>query len=192
MTELQANLRTQVQFRAIPLASLNAASLGPSTDTTKQAAPGQLIMAATDEFGILYTRPVSGGPYPSQVNAPGISTAFTLSNLPGDGVQAIATQAAAGVGVRNICTGISGSLYGVAAIGNTVLLVLRNGAPGVGAVLWLQQLNRIGSPANQEVNINLTGLFIPGSANTQMTLECSAAAAGAREIITLTGFTAPG
>lgn len=81
---------------------------------------------------------------------------------------AIATAAASGSAtVINVCRAISVSLVTV-AIQAPLRVVLRDGASGVGAILWS---GAVSAPAGGSAQIHLPGLCIVGSGNTAMTLE---------------------
>jgi hypothetical protein len=115
---------------------------------------------------------------------------WTETHAPAAATQAIASRAAGAAGIRHICTAI-----GITVVGNTVAPAaqvltfnLRDGATGVGTVL---QTWRIGveAVAGKTVVITLSGLAIPGSAATAMTLEGSAApGANTFEAVTLVGY----
>lgn len=106
---------------------------------------------------------------------------------------AVATQATcnrAGLaGNRNICTSIQGNVSAVAAQG-VLVLVLRDGATGVGTIIWSTNLGPVLVGSN--VPFALSGLNIPGTTGNQMTLEFTAApAAGNFESVAMTGYQAP-
>ncbi len=115
------------------------------------------------------------------VHAPGDSS---LAAAPGVAVQASVTRAAV-VGVRHVCTSITASTDAGAAAGGTggMLVVLRDGLTGVGAVLWNCLLQ---APANDSKSIALSGLSIIGTLGNAMTLEFVAApGAGVSQTVTL-------
>lgn len=105
---------------------------------------------------------------------------------PAVNVVATATRAAGGAGVRHVCTSIAASLSAGGTASGIVKVYLRDGAAGVGAILWSANLV---VPIGTARNITLSGLSIPGSANAAMTLEFSAAGgATTQENVALTGY----
>jgi hypothetical protein len=102
-------------------------------------------------------------------------TVPTTSN-PAAGAQASASRAAGGAGVRHICTALSFGFSATTALAGitTLTINLRDGATGAGGVLraWTFTLP---AAAQAPFSVNLSGLSIPGSAATAMTLESSAA-----------------
>lgn len=112
---------------------------------------------------------------------------WSINNTPAVNTQATITRAAGGAGVRHVCTSISGTLIGqTGAVEATVLLNLRDGATGAGAILWSQ---RYLLSAVMLTGVALTGLQIPGTANTAMTLEWAAAGGALSfESVALTGY----
>jgi hypothetical protein len=112
---------------------------------------------------------------------------WAITHTPAANTVATITRAAGGAGVRHICNSISGSVIVGASQtpGAAVQLSLRDGASGAGTILWSQTIN---CTALGNAFINLSGLNIPGSANTAMTLEFSAAPGAANfESVALTG-----
>jgi hypothetical protein len=114
---------------------------------------------------------------------------WTQVGAPGVNVQATTTRAAAGAGIRHVCTAIIATLVTNAAPpAGFVNVFLRDGATGVGAVL-LQGALGLQAVAGARDSLIATDLFIPGSANTAMTLECDVGAgAGTIERVTLVGY----
>lgn len=112
---------------------------------------------------------------------------WSIYHDPADNVRATVTRSAGGSGVRLVCTSICASLSGTAASA-LVKVYLRNGASGVGPILWAANMI---VPANGHAVIALSGLSIVGSANTAMTLEFDAAGGvGTQETVALTGYNA--
>jgi dihydroorotase-like cyclic amidohydrolase len=112
---------------------------------------------------------------------------WPVVHTPAAATQAIAAKAAGGEGVRHVCRGISASIACGANAQTPIRLVLRDGATGVGAILWSKKLS---APANSTANVDLTGLAYVGSPNTAMTLEFAAAGVAASEQdVTLSGVT---
>lgn len=121
------------------------------------------------------------------VSPPGM---WSVINSAGVGNQSTATKAAAGAGVRHICTGIVVAFGAVAAPVATFLTWnLRDGTTGVGTVL-AQGLVAVPAAVFQSDPIVITGITIPGTAATAMTLEFSAALANLAGSVTLLGFDA--
>lgn len=119
---------------------------------------------------------------------PAVGGAFSVVNTPAAAAQATISQAAAGAGISNICTRISASLCTVGtAQATAVQLNLRDGATGAGTVLWSKTFS---CGTTTMITVDITGLYIMGSANTAMTLEFSAApVAAAFESVALGGVT---
>jgi hypothetical protein len=125
------------------------------------------------------------------------ATGAALVSLPGDWSQgqtpAAATQAtttrAAVAGLRHICTSLAATLAtGATAQAAAAILVLRDGATGVGAILWTKQIIL---PINGVWDLNVSGLNIVGTAGNAMTLEFTAAGvAGSFASVALTGHDA--
>lgn len=101
---------------------------------------------------------------------------------------ALASVTRAGsAGIRQICRSITVSITCVNVQG-AVNAVLRDGAAGVGAILW--SCGFVGAAGTCD-RVAITGLNIAGTAGNDMTLEFSGApAAGNAEQVTLTGYDA--
>jgi len=114
-----------------------------------------------------------------------VGTEWAVIGMPVGNTQAVAVRAAA-ASLRHVATGISATISaGVTAAGQ-LDVVLRDGATGVGPIVWAQTLR---CPASDIRGIVQSGLKIPGSTNTAMTLEFSAAGgAGTLERVSLSGF----
>lgn len=111
---------------------------------------------------------------------------FSIHHDPAAAAQATVTKAAAGLGMRHICTSIHATLNAGAAATGIIKVYLRDGAAGVGPILWSAAVQ---APAAGHVQVSLSDLSILGSANTAMTLEFSAAGgAGSQENVALTGY----
>jgi hypothetical protein len=91
---------------------------------------------------------------------PAAATAATISRA------AVATR-------RHVATGLTVCVSGVAAQ-PTLVFNLRDGATGAGTILWSARLM---APLGSGQCVVLSGLSIPGSVNTAMTLESAAAPA---------------
>lgn len=112
---------------------------------------------------------------------------WAVSHDPAAATRATITKAAGGAFVRHVCRSITVSM----ACDNTaevaaVKVYLRDGASGVGPILWSAVM--WGGPYASP-NITLSGLNIVGSVNTDMTLEFSAApAANHFQAVAMTGY----
>lgn len=113
---------------------------------------------------------------------------WSLVSAPGAAAQPTATKAAGAAGVRHVCTGISATVAPGATAQVPVLVNLRDGATGVGAILWSGYLQ---APANGLGVLTSPPLNIPGSAATAMTIEFAAApVAAAVGSVSATGYDA--
>lgn len=112
---------------------------------------------------------------------------WSVEHRPAVSTQATITRAAGAAGVRHVCRSINASLVAVAA--QTVVdVLLRDGATGAGTVLWS---TRVSAPAGGNVQVQISGLNIVGSAATAMTLEFSAAPVATNfEGVAMTGYDA--
>lgn len=112
---------------------------------------------------------------------------ITVVGQPAVGAQATAGFAAV-AGVKYICRSISLSLAAQAGVAaGFVKCMLRDGATGVGAVIWLGVMGV--DVAGRADHIVLSGLNIDGTTGNAMTLEFIAGFANAIEAVTL-GVTA--
>jgi hypothetical protein len=98
---------------------------------------------------------------------------WAIQQTPAAATQATITRAAGGAGVRHVCRSITCSILATAAQGQ-IIVNLRDGATGVGTILWSAQFALAAGTSDR---LPLTGLNIVGSANTAMTLETAAAPA---------------
>ena len=109
---------------------------------------------------------------PAEIQTVALIGNWSQGNAPAVNTQATTTRAAGAAGVRHICTSIAFVGSAVAAIAAPLVVNLRDGASGAGAILWTQQFI---VPAGASFGLTLNGLSIVGSAATAMTLEFSAA-----------------
>jgi hypothetical protein len=120
------------------------------------------------------------------------STGFAITHTPAVSVQATATQAAGGSGVRNIVEGLCFGYSATTALGGatTVTINLRDGASGAGTVLksWQFTLAATTHPPRGDC---VSRLHIQGSPNTAMTLEFASATGNLMEFVSLEGYTQP-
>lgn len=98
---------------------------------------------------------------------------WTLAAAPAANTIATATRAAGGVGVRHVLRSINATLIGVAAIAAPITIVVRDGASGVGAILWQDRL--FAAAAGSKDRVTLGDLNIVGSDNADLTIEFLAA-----------------
>lgn len=113
---------------------------------------------------------------------------WAVSAIPAAATRATVTLAGA-VGTRHVCRSITACLVNDAAAQTGPCFVyLRDGASGVGAILWAGVL-RGGANANGQ--ISLSGLNIVGTAGNDMTLEFDVAPdAGHNQTVAMTGYSA--
>lgn len=112
---------------------------------------------------------------------------WSVNNVPATAAQATVTQAAAGASTKNVCTSFCASVACGATAQTPILAYIRDGATGAGTVLFAAALS---APANSTCVVALSGLSVVGSANTQMTVEFSAAGvAASQETISASGYT---
>jgi len=136
----------------------------------------------TDLHGTLHTR--SGHQVPA-------ASTFTAIHVPAANTQATASKAAAGVGVRNIVTAITATIVATATAPTAVQLVVNliNGASGGTTFLWRMVLS-LPATAGETRGVTISGLWLPGTANTATTLEFSAAGgANTVESVSMSGVT---
>lgn len=141
-----------------------AASAAPTA-----VAAADRVNALFDLWGRLFVR--------SGAQAPAAST-WTQAHIPATNTQATKSQAAAGSGKRNVCTGFTvtlcaGSAAPTAATPITVSVI--DGATGGDTYLWRTNIC-LPATANAIVSFNRSGLWLVGSQNTALTIEFSAAA----------------
>lgn len=111
-----------------------------------------------------------------------------VTHTPSSAAQATITKAAGGAGVRHVATSIAFSLNVDGTNAQTAIQVnLRDGATGAGTILWSMTIKK--QATEPATLFSITGLNIPGTANTAMTLEFSAAGVtGSVESVSLTGY----
>lgn len=162
----------------------NPVAVGGTARVSQPAAvaDGDRAEFYTDRHGRHHTR--SG----HQTNSASI---WTQLHLPAANTQATKTNAAAGVGVRNVCTSITAVVVATATAPTAIQLnvSLIDGATGGTTFLWRAVLS-LPATAGETRGIALSNLWIPGTANTAMTLEFSAAGgANTVESVSMTGLT---
>lgn len=131
------------------------------------SAAGEYISLVTDQYGRQHTR------HGYQAD-PAMVT--VKNHSPAANTQATASAAAAGAGVRWVCTAIHVGIAcgGTAPTATSGTWNLRDGATGAGTVLWSGELG-VPATAGATQGMSITDLWIPGTANTAMTLEFAAA-----------------
>jgi hypothetical protein len=168
-----------VDFPVLPFQSFAS---GAGSAVTIVGQPITTLPANVASAAALSTQPVSNV---ELVTQPG---EWTLTNAPVAATQATATRAAGGGTVRHVLKSIQASLNAVAAQGAPVTVVVRDGASGVGTILWQ---DRLMAPLGYSDRVSVEGLNIVGSANTAMTVEFTAAPAATNfETISASGYDA--
>lgn len=99
---------------------------------------------------------------------------WTITHAPVAATVATATRAAGLAGTRHVLTSFCADLNAVAAQPAPLTFVVRDGASGVGAILYQRRLNAL---AGATASIEMVGLHIVGSDATAMTVEVTAAPA---------------
>lgn len=113
---------------------------------------------------------------------------FTAFDDPAVNVAAVAVQVAGGANVTNVCRTISAFLSAGATASGIVKVFLRDGATGVGPILWAGNL---AVPIGLSAHIVLTGLQYESSPDTELTLEFSAAGgADTQQTVSMSGYIA--
>jgi hypothetical protein len=100
---------------------------------------------------------------------------WTLTSAPAVATVATASRAAGAAGVRHVLTSICADLTCVAAVTAPLTLVVRDGATGVGTILWQRRLTGLVGTTSK---VEMSGLNIVGTAAAAMTVEFTAAPAG--------------
>ena len=109
---------------------------------------------------------------------------WNLNSAPVAATQATATKAAA-AGKQNVLTSINASINATAAQPQ-VTVVVRDGATGVGAILWQERLSAV---IGTDSRVSLSGLQIVGTTGNAMTVEFTAAPAATNfETVSATGY----
>lgn len=117
------------------------------------------------------------------------------SHAPVAGIQATATQAAAGPGLHNVLTGFVVTLTGGNSAPNatSVTFAVLDGPSGSVNYLWGPCRLSVAAVAGQLGGVARCGLWIRGSKNTPMTIEFSAGAgANTFESVVMEGTTENG
>jgi hypothetical protein len=118
---------------------------------------------------------------------------WSVTHAPAAATKATITRAAGAAGVCNVCTSIDATLIIPPTVNQPIIsLTLRDGASGAGTILWSRAFG-VGAAlaAGGQQVVSLSGLNIPGTEATAMTLEFSAAGeATTVESVSMTGYTA--
>lgn len=110
---------------------------------------------------------------------------WTLTSAPAVATVATASRAAT-AGIRHILKSIQASLQAVAAQAAPVTVVVRDGATGVGTILWQ---DRIIANAGVNFAISIMGVNIAGTTGNAMTVEFIAAPAATNfETLSASGY----
>lgn len=166
-----SSLNAEVQGDAAHNAALsgNPVRLGGRAQATQIAAvtDGVTTDLVTDRHGQIHVR--AG----HQTHAASI---FTNVNFPAVNTRASSTRAAGAAGVRHVLTGLTAVLAaGATAPAAAQLDVrVRDGILDTGTILW-QSVITLPATAGAMNGITRSGLWIPGTAATAMTIEFSAA-----------------
>lgn len=96
---------------------------------------------------------------------------WSTTHEPASATKATITKAAVS-GYKHVCTGIIATVACSGAAQTPINVRLRDGATGAGTVLAAFSVS---APVNGVGGIALTNIYIPGTTNTAMTLEFSAA-----------------
>ncbi len=158
--------------------------VGGKATTTQPAAvaTGQRVNAAFDEHGSQYVRAGHQAPAPS---------IWTAHSVPAANTQATVSRAAAGIGIRNVCTELTVALAAGATAPTAVQLSvsLIDGASAGLTYLW-RAVIALPATAGAVTGFVVSGLWLPGTANTAMTLEFSAAGGvNTFESVSMSGLT---
>lgn len=116
-------------------------------------------------------------------------TNWTITHVPAANVQATASKAAGGVGVKHVLTSLWVACHNSGAATAAILTInVRDGATGAGTVLWTLKLPITATTLTMS-SIFLNDLNIVGTANTAMTVEFSAAGgANTNEVVNAAGY----
>lgn len=110
---------------------------------------------------------------------------WSVQHTPAAATQATITKAAV-AGSRHVCDSITVTIAAGATAQTPIQVVLRDGATGVGAILWSAKLS---APVNSMADIELNGLSIPGTSGAAMTLEFTAGGVAASEqAVSMVGY----
>lgn len=121
---------------------------------------------ATDSAGRLWAMTAANSPW-------------TITHAPAAAAQATISRASAGAGLKNVMRGFMVSVIASGAVtAETVIVNIRDGATGAGTVLWsaaIEVPTLAGAGTVSGSPFGVSGLYLPGTAATAMTIESSAA-----------------
>ena len=147
----------------------NPVKVGGRAVTTKPAVVGSADRAdfITDVYGRQFAR-LGHQDLASDI--------FTTHHIPAANTLATASRSAGAAGVRHVCTAITVALAATATAPTAVQLNVQliDGASGGGTYLW-RAVIALPAVAGAMTGFVVTGLWLPGTAATAMTLEFSAA-----------------
>lgn len=179
----------QVDVTDEPARALGAVSLTGTADVSDRAARALGVADINDRVArVLGVADVSdrGARRAGAVTPP---AQWAITHAPAALTRATITRAAGGAGIHHVCTAVVASIAAPAAPSvDTPAVVLRDGATGAGTAL-LQDIMAIEAVAGAGDRLVATGLYIPGTANTAMTLEFATAPfANVFQRVTLVGY----
>ena len=137
----------------------------------------------------LRTIGAGGGTNPGVLAAARPLDTWAIYHEPAANTTATITRAAAGAGIRHVCTGLLAVVTntGLASPG-AVRVYFRDGASGVGTILLATYCN-IQALTGEMTTVTITGCQIQGTANTAMTFEFSGAGgASTLELVAMFGY----
>jgi hypothetical protein len=154
-----------------------AVIIGNSTDDPasllgSRMAGGTAVVVAVDGVGVMWTRSADATlPAPA---APTPGAPLTFFDTPAAATAPDADTPAQGAGTINVLDTLTVSLNAVAAQG-VLTVVVRDGATGAGAILYSFFIGPLA--AGTSMVVQLTDLNIRGTADTELTVETTAAPA---------------
>lgn len=157
----------------------------------KQVFGRALIVAAWTAFIVVI---LASFPRAQFDAVPGVYRAvphWSLVNDPAANTAATATRAASSTGGLHVADCVTATFIAntTAPTAVNVTAVIRDGATGAGTIVWAADLALQATISDRAAPIQLCGLNIPGTANTAMTVEFTAAGgANTFETVALTGY----
>lgn len=180
---LLRKLLLQIEKLTLTQGSTTSGQLGPLVQGAVTATAPTYTTGQTSPLSLTTTGAL-------RVSQDAATARWATTHAPAAATQATATKAAAGAGVKNVCTAITVTLAsGAVPTVGVVQFVLRDGATGAGTVLWVGKLSL---PAvSGDSRVLAVPVNIEGTANTAMTLETTAApAANVEATVAFSGTTA--
>lgn len=112
---------------------------------------------------------------------------WAITSAPAANTVASTTKGAGAGSERHVLRSINASISAVAEIAAPLTVVVRDGAAGVGTIIWQEKLMQV---VGRSDRVSLSGLNIIGSRNTAMTVEFTSAPGATNfETISCTGYT---